>query len=84
MACSGGCIGGGGQPVPTTNKLRAKRAAALYEIDKNLPIRTAHDNPMVQEIYKKYFSTQGGKSEIEDLVEKMFHTRYEEIEKKGI
>ncbi|MBQ5419809.1 MAG: (2Fe-2S)-binding protein, partial [Selenomonas sp.] len=39
MACPGGCIGGGGQPIGTTNAIRKKRMAALYEIDQNLPIR---------------------------------------------
>jgi hypothetical protein len=35
MACPGGCIGGGGQPLPTTQEIREKRAASLYQIDKS-------------------------------------------------
>ena len=44
MACPGGCIGGGGQPIPTTPEIREKRAKALYAIDKKLKTRTAHEN----------------------------------------
>jgi iron-only hydrogenase group A len=46
MACPGGCIGGGGQPVPTTEEIRRKRADGLYLIDKNKKIRKAHENPI--------------------------------------
>ncbi len=77
MACPGGCIGGGGQPVPTDSKIRAKRASALYKIDKNLPIKTAHENPSVLEIYKKYF--KGDKK----LIEKIFHSGFKNIEREG-
>lgn len=44
MSCPGGCIGGGGQPIPTNWKIRKKRMAALYKHDKNLKIRKAHEN----------------------------------------
>ena len=44
MACPGGCIGGGGQPIPTNEEIRKKRIAALYEHDKSLKIRQAHEN----------------------------------------
>jgi len=50
MACPGGCIGGGGQPIPTTAKLRQVRMAALYEIDKFKEIRKAHDNKEVLQV----------------------------------
>ncbi|MBU4482114.1 iron hydrogenase small subunit, partial [Patescibacteria group bacterium] len=81
MACPGGCIGGGGQPVPTDSKIRKKRAQALYEISKNLPICTAHENPSVLDIYKKYF--KGDKELIKDILHSGFETtdkeRYFEI-----
>ncbi|MFH1610627.1 MAG: [FeFe] hydrogenase, group A [Patescibacteria group bacterium] len=77
MACPGGCIGGGGQPVPTNSKIRVKRVAALYEIGKNLPIHTAHENPSVLEIYKKYF--KGDKKLIEDIL----HSGFETTDKEG-
>jgi len=44
MACPGGCIGGGGQPIPTNWEIRKKRIAALYKHDKNMKIRKAHEN----------------------------------------
>jgi len=50
MACPGGCIGGGGQPIPTTAKIRRERMNALYQIDKFKEIRKAHDNQEVLEV----------------------------------
>jgi len=44
MACSGGCLGGGGQPIPTTKEIRQKRLEGLYKIDQNRPLRRAHEN----------------------------------------
>jgi len=76
MACPGGCIGGGGQPVPTNATIRASRAAALYNIDENLPIRTAHENPSVLEIYQKYF--HGEECLIEDVLHSKFKTQNRE------
>ncbi|MBU4375543.1 [FeFe] hydrogenase, group A [Patescibacteria group bacterium] len=49
MACPGGCIGGGGQPIPTTPETRKKRIEALYRIDKNKKIRKAHENKCAAE-----------------------------------
>jgi len=49
MACPGGCIGGGGQPIPTTDEIRKKRIAALYKLDKSKKIRKAHENKGVLE-----------------------------------
>lgn len=44
MSCPGGCIGGGGQPAPVSNEIRAKRIAALYSIDSRQQVRRAHEN----------------------------------------
>jgi len=52
MACPGGCIGGGGQPIPTTNEIRKKRMQALYKLDKNKKTRKAHENKAVVKIMK--------------------------------
>jgi iron-only hydrogenase group A len=52
MACPGGCIGGGGQPIPTTKEIRQKRVEGLYRIDKFKGIRKAHDNPEVLSVLK--------------------------------
>jgi NADP-reducing hydrogenase subunit HndD len=54
MGCPGGCIGGGGQPIPTNMEIRKKRAAAIYEEDEKKAVRKSHENPEVQEIYKSF------------------------------
>jgi iron-only hydrogenase group A len=58
MACPGGCIGGGGQPIPTSPEIRKKRAQAIYAEDEALPIRKSHLNPHIKYIYEK-FLTEG-------------------------
>jgi len=54
MSCPGGCIGGGGQPIPSTKEKIKKRMQAIYEEDRKLPLRKSHENPIVQKIYKEY------------------------------
>jgi len=54
MACPGGCIGGGGQPIPTNMEIRKKRAEAIYMEDSGKPIRKSHENPEVVAIYKEF------------------------------
>jgi iron-only hydrogenase group A len=56
MACPGGCIGGGGQPIPTTLKIVEKRIEALYKIDAGMKIRQAHLNPVVKDFFDNYLS----------------------------
>ena len=51
MACPGGCLGGGGQPIPTTPEIREKRRAAYYTDDESKPIRRAHENKNLQKMY---------------------------------
>ncbi|WMJ80424.1 NADH-dependent [FeFe] hydrogenase, group A6 [Clostridium sp. MB40-C1] len=59
MACPGGCVTGGGQPI-VSSRIREKadvrdiRAKAIYEEDRNLPIRKSHKNPYVNQLYKDY------------------------------
>lgn len=54
MACPGGCIGGGGQPVPVSDEIRKKRAAGLYKLDQGCDIRLSHKNPIVSDIQKNF------------------------------
>jgi iron-only hydrogenase group A len=54
MACPGGCLGGGGQPIPTTQEIRAKRAQAIYNEDESLPLRKSHENEHVTSIYETF------------------------------
>jgi len=72
MACPGGCIGGGGQPIPTSLEIRKKRAEAIYKEEEGLPIRKSHENPHVQYIYEK-FLTDGPCGH---LSHKLLHTGY--------
>ena len=56
MACPGGCIGGGGQPYHHGDgSILAKRTAAVYQEDKNKPIRKSHENPSIVALYKNYY-----------------------------
>jgi iron-only hydrogenase group A len=72
MACPGGCIGGGGQPIPTTPEIRKLRAKAIYDEDSSLPVRKSHENRHVVEIYNE-FLTDGPCGHISH---KLLHTHY--------
>ncbi len=54
MACPGGCVGGGGQPIHDGVEMAADRAKELYKLDKNKQIRFSHCNPQIHTIYKEY------------------------------
>ena len=56
MACFGGCIGGGGQPVPINDEIRQKRSAALYNLDTKKVARSADENPIIKKMYKDFFN----------------------------
>ncbi|MCX5809571.1 MAG: NADH-dependent [FeFe] hydrogenase, group A6 [Proteobacteria bacterium] len=71
MACPGGCVGGGGQPIPVNYEIRTLRAQALYNEDKSLKYRKSHENPSIKKIYDEFL--------IEPLGEKshhLLHTKY--------
>ena len=56
MACPGGCVGGGGQPISVKDEeLYGVRGERLYELDAKNPIRFSHENPEVQTLYKEFF-----------------------------
>jgi len=71
MGCPGGCIGGGGQPIPTSPEIRKKRTDAIYEEDMNKPIRKSHENPEVVEVYKEFLGEPLGHKSHE-----LLHTHY--------
>ena len=76
MACPGGCVNGGGQPVQSaavkaSTDLKAKRAAVLYNSDAGNKIRCSHDNPAVQKIYDEFLGKPGSHTAHEIL-----HTFY--------
>lgn len=58
MACPGGCLGGGGQPIPTNADIRAARARAIYSEDSAYAVRKSHENPAVLQTYAE-FLTEG-------------------------
>jgi len=55
MACPGGCINGGGQPIHQRQEKVAKRMKALYQIDENSRTRRSHENESVKTLYKEFF-----------------------------
>jgi NADH-quinone oxidoreductase subunit G len=56
MACPGGCVGGGGQPIGYNMVLTGTRSNTLYAEDKSLPLRRSHENPEIQGIYKVFLN----------------------------
>lgn len=54
MGCPGGCLGGGGQPIPTSPEIRQARAKAIYAEDKGCAVRKSHENPAVLELYREF------------------------------
>ena len=84
MACPGGCIMGGGQPIKSS-KIRAEvdvrklRADALYTIDERSIVRKSHENPFMKKLYKDYLEKPGS-----ELAEKLLHTTYAKREKYNI
>ncbi|MBU0577150.1 [FeFe] hydrogenase, group A [Patescibacteria group bacterium] len=56
MSCPGGCVGGGGQPIPSSPKIVDERRKALYTLDDNLEVRKAHKNPVVADMFDNYLA----------------------------
>jgi iron-only hydrogenase group A len=73
MTCPGGCLGGGGQPIPTTNEIRMKRAASIYAEDAHKGLRKSHENPEIKYLYDHFLKEPLGK-----LSHHLLHTKYVE------
>ncbi len=73
MACPGGCIGGGGQPIPTNMEIRRKRTEAIYKEDSGKPIRKSHENPEIVAIYKEFLGEP-----LSHKSHELLHTHYKE------
>ncbi|MBN1988352.1 MAG: iron hydrogenase small subunit [Bacteroidales bacterium] len=72
MACPGGCIGGGGQPLHHGDSSILKaRAAAIYREDAEKPIRKSHENPYIQKLYEEFL----GKP-MSEKAHHLLHTHY--------
>jgi NADP-reducing hydrogenase subunit HndD len=78
MACPGGCIGGGGQPLHHGNSLILKaRAKAIYKEDANKTLRKSHENPYIDKLYKEFLGKPLGEKS-----HHLLHTRYFDKSKK--
>ena len=72
MACTGGCVGGGGQPkARKRQEVLQQRAEGLNNIDRSLPLRRSNENPAVLEIYRKYLDHP-----LSHKAHELLHTRY--------
>ncbi len=60
MACPGGCVGGGGQPIHDGEEYAERRAPVLYDIDRKKPIRFSHENPEIVKLYESYLGEPCG------------------------
>jgi NADP-reducing hydrogenase subunit HndD len=73
MACPGGCIGGGGQPIPTNMEIRKNRMKAIYSEDEHMVLRKSHENPDVIAIYKEFLDQPNSHKS-----HQLLHTHYVE------
>lgn len=76
MACPGGCVTGGGQPIVDSKikeeiDIKAKRAKAIYDEDESFVIRKSHKNPYIIKIYEEYLKEPNG-----HLSHELLHTHY--------
>ena len=71
MTCPGGCIGGGGQPIPTNAEIIQKRLEAIYRADEGMALRKSHENPAIKELYESFLGQPLGHKSHE-----LLHTTY--------
>jgi iron only hydrogenase large subunit-like protein len=68
MACPGGCINGGGQPRVTADDTVQKRLDCIYSLDKELPIRRSHENPVIKALYERHLGNKFGSPEAHEVL----------------
>ena len=78
MTCPGGCIGGGGQPRPTTDAVRRARISAIYREDEGKELRMSHENPAVAALYAEYLTEPLGERS-HHLLHTLYKSRMEEL-----
>ncbi len=76
MACPGGCVNGGGQPILKSKTLmdidpRQVRASSIYKEDRNLPIRKSHENPSIKKVYEEFLGKPNSHTS-----HKLLHTHF--------
>lgn len=79
MACPGGCVMGGGQPIKTSKQrseydIRKLRAECLYDIDEKSTIRKSHENPIIKKLYKEFLE-EPGSHKAHELLHTTYHKR---------
>lgn len=87
MACPGGCVAGGGQPLvhaeeyiyPLDPEIIRKRQMALYKIDENKELRKSHENPFIIKLYEEFLGSPGS-----EKAHHLLHTTYEPKLPRGI
>lgn len=77
MGCPGGCIGGGGAPLPDDTEVKKQRIEGVYASDAGNPVRRSHENKEVDQLYKDYLGEPGG-HKAHDLL----HTKY--VDRSGL
>lgn len=75
MTCPGGCLGGGGQPIPSTAQIRKMRADSIYYEDAHKGLRKSHENPEIAKLYKDFL-----KEPLGEKSHHLLHTFYTERE----
>lgn len=76
MACPGGCVGGGGQPIPLEDQeLAGERSRVLYALDNRADVRFSHENPAIKTIYGDFLDEPSS-----ELAEKLLHTNQSDWE----
>ncbi|QCX32497.1 ferredoxin [Caloramator sp. E03] len=81
MACPGGCVNGGGQPIVNAKvrekiDVRLERAKGIYREDKDLPLRKSHKNPYIKKLYEEFLKEPNS-----EVSHKYLHTHYVKREK---
>ncbi|MCX7884476.1 MAG: [FeFe] hydrogenase, group A, partial [Caloramator sp.] len=76
MACPGGCVNGGGQPIVNAKirekvDVRLERAKGIYSEDKELPLRKSHKNPYIKKLYEEFLKEPNS-----EISHKYLHTHY--------
>ncbi|MCD8360378.1 MAG: [FeFe] hydrogenase, group A [Acidaminococcaceae bacterium] len=71
MACPGGCIGGGGQPIPVNAEIRKARREGLFDCDSANELRKSHKNPEIKELYDTWLGKPLG-----EKAHSLLHTYY--------
>lgn len=87
MACPGGCVAGGGQPLahvekyiyPLDKDIIKQRQQSLYTIDSNKKLRKSHENPYIKKLYDEFLEKPGS-----HITHELLHTSYTEKLPRGI